>query len=757
MAKSRAKKPLPYQSPQLPVEQRVADLVGRMTIEEKVDQLHTALSAVNHLLDAEGNFDPEGVQKRDRQNLGFPPRKPRGPRDMAEFNNTIQRYAVEETRLGTPLLTVGEALHGHMATGGTMFPQAIGLASTWDPELVERVYAVTAAEMRARGVVHALTPVLGLGREPRWGRTEETYGEDPYLVSRMGVASVRGLQGRDPIIGPRHVIATPKHYAVHSQPEGGANSAPGNYSERTIREQFLVPFQAVVTEAGARCIMASYNEIDGIPAHANRWLLTQVLCEEWGFDGFVVSDGNGITQLDVLHHVAADRAEAARLAIEAGIDFELDDCFSTTLARQVEEGQVAEATLDRAVSRVLRLKFEMGLFEDPYVDPDHAERLVNCVEHQQLALETARKAMILLKNEGGLLPLDPAKITSIAVIGPNAADVHLGGYSAEPGRGVSILQGIQDRVGESVVVSYAEGCKITTGAQGWPAWYEDDVILADPEENRQRIAEAVRVAEKADVAVVAIGGNEGTCREGWRVEHLGDRDNLDLLGEQDELVAAIVATGTPVVVILINGRPLTINQVAETVPAILEGWYLGQETGTAVAEVLFGDVNPGGKLPITFPRSVGQLPAYYYRKPSGKRGYLFASREPLFPFGHGLSYTTFEYSNLAVTPAQIGLGAEASVSVTVSNTGPVAGDEVVQMYLRDQVSSLTRPVMELKGFQRITLEPGETRKVTFAITPDQLAFLDARMEQVVEPGLFDVMVGTSSAQWERVVLEVVHP
>ena len=742
-----------YRDPQLPAEQRVADILSRMTTEEKIAQLQTSFSAIIHLLDEEGNFDPKKAKKRKKEDLGVPPRKKRGPKEMAEFNNAIQKYALEETRLGIPLMTLGEALHGHMAAGGTIFPQAIGLASTWDVELVEQVYAVAAAEMRARGVVQALTPVLGLAREPRWGRTEETYGEDPYLVSRMGVASVRGLQGRGPTIGKQHVIATPKHYAVHSQPEAGTNSAPGNYSERTIRETFLVPFKAAITEAGAKSIMASYNEIDGIPAHANKWLLQDVLCQEWSFRGFVTSDGGGIGQLASLHHVAADRAEAAKMALEAGIDLELDTCFAETLARQVEEGKIAEATLDRAVARVLRVKFEMGLFEDPYTDPGHAELIVNCAEHQQLALKAAHKAIVLLKNERSLLPLKHAELKSIAVIGPNAADVHLGGYSAEPKHKVSILEGIRNKVGDDKV-AYVEGCKITTGVQGWEAWYVDEVPLSDPEEDTPRIAEAVRVAQAADVVIVVVGGNESTCREAWHENHLGDRDNLDLLGRQGELVQAIVETGTPTVVVLINGRPLTINTIAEHVPAILEGWYLGQETGTAVADVLFGDINPGGKLPITFPRSVGQLPAYYYQKPSGKRGYLLANQEPLFPFGHGLSYTTFAYDNLEVSPPQIGVGGQAEVSVDVTNTGKIAGDEVVQLYIRDQVSSVTRPIKELKGFERITLEPGEARTVTFTITPDKLSFLDVHMERVVEPGLFDIMVGSSSAQLDTVVLEV---
>lgn len=745
-----------YRNPRLPVEQRVVDLLGRMMIEEKVAQLQTAFVAIAPLLDEEGNFVPEKARERKKEDLGAPPRRRRGPREMAEFNNAIQKYFLENTRLGVPVMTVGEALHGHMADGGTSFPQAIALASTWDVGLVEEVYTIAAAEMRARGMCHALTPVLDLARDPRWGRTEETYGEDPYLVARMGVACVRGLQGRGPTIDKQHVIATTKHFAVHGQPEGGTNAAPGNYSERIIREQFLAPFEAAVTEGGARCVMASYNEVDGIPAHVNQWLLQKVLRQEWSFRGFVTSDGGGIGQLVTLHHLAADRAEAARIALEAGIDFELDSCFAETLALQVKEGKVAESTLDRAMARVLSVKFEMGLFEDPYVDPEHAERFVNCAEHRQLALKAAHKAIVLLKNQGGLLPLKREKLKSIAVIGPNAADVHLGGYSAEPKHKISILEGIRRKVGDSIEVSYAEGCRITTGVQGWESWYSDEVELSDPAEDTPRIAEAVRLAQAADVAIVVVGGNESTCREGWSETHLGDRDSLDLLGRQNELVQAIVETGTPTIVVLINGRPLTINYIAENVPAILEGWYLGQETGTTVADVLFGDVNPGGKLPLTFPRSVGQLPAYYYQKPSAKRGYLFTSAEPLFPFGHGLSYTTFAYSNLKISPQRIDVGGKAEVSVDVTNTGHVAGDEVVQLYIRDQVSSVTRPVKELKGFERITLEPGETRTVTFVIRPDRLSFLDAHMARIVEPGLFDIMVGTSSAQGDTVVLEVVE-
>jgi beta-glucosidase len=608
--------------------------------------------------------------------------------------------------------------------------------------------------MRVRGVHLALTPVLDLARDPRWGRTEETYGEDPYLTAVLGVAAVRGLQGRGPAVDRRHVLATAKHFAVHGQPEGGTNVAPGNYAERVIREQFLRPFQAAVQEAGVACVMASYNEINGIPSHINRWLLRDILRREWGFRGIVISDGWGVNDLVRLHHVAETYAEAARKALQAGIDLELGTCFAE-LVQEVREQRVAEATLDAAVARLLSAKFALGLFEDVYVDPDEAERLTNCAAHRQLALEAAHKAIVLLKNEGNLLPLDMASLRTIAVIGPNAADLHLGGYSADPGCGFSVLEGIRQKVGSRARVLYAEGCRITEGVQGWAAWSEDAVVPGDPAENAARIAEAVRVAQEADVALVVVGDNESTCREGWSPEHLGDRDSLDLLGQQDELIRAVVETGTPTIVLLINGRPIAINYAAAHVPAILEGWYLGQETGVAVADVLFGDVNPGGKLPITFPRSVGQLPAYYYHKPSARRGYLFTSIEPLFPFGHGLSYTAFRYENLRLASPRIGVGGVAHVRVDVTNTGNRTGDEVVQMYIRDQVSSLTRPVKELRGFQRITLQPGETRTVEFDLPPEALAFLDENMEWVVEPGLFDVMVGGSSAQVSTVQLQVV--
>lgn len=754
---------LPYQNPSLSVEDRVADLLGRMTLEEKIAQMSIFQMKTNVLPDESVELD-EATRKLLANGIGGlgRPGQHATPRATAIATNAIQKYLREETRLGIPAFFIDEALHGLMADGSTSFPQAIGLASTWDPDLVERVFAVAAREMRLRGENWALTPVLDLAREPRWGRTEETYGEDPFLGSRIGVAAARGLQGVSQADGPRpidgeHVLATAKHFAAHGHPEAGTNSAPANFAERELRENYLAAFEAAVREAGVGSVMASYNEINGIPVHINHWLLGDVLRGEWGFDGVLVSDGNGITQLESLHHVAASKAEAARKALAAGIDFELDTCYASTLLAQVQAGTVPEAQVDAAVGRVLTAKFLLGLFDQPYVDPDEAERLTNCAEHRQLALEAAHKSLVLLKNDG-LLPLDSDKLKSLAVIGPNAAGIHLGGYSADPGHAVSILEGVRQKAGDRLEVLYDRGCRITVDdfdGQGWRGWHEDPAVLPDPAEERQLIAEAVAVARKADVALLVIGENESVCREGWSEAHIGDRDSLDLPGLQDELVEAVVATGIPVVVLLINGRPLSINYVAEQVNAIFEGWYLGQEGGTAFAEALFGEVNPGGKLPITFPRSVGQVPAYYNHKPSARRGYLFADKEPLFPFGHGLSYTTFRYENLRVSPAQIEPDGKATVSVEVTNSGKRAGDEVVQLYVRDLVSeAVTRPVKELKGFRRITLQPGETQMVTFEIGSEQLSFLNEDMQWTVEPGEFELMVGTSSAEVQTVRLEV---
>ena len=677
----------------------------------------------------------------------------RNTAETVTYLNAVQKFLVEETRLGIPALVLGEGLHGFMSNEATSFPQAIGLASTWDPNLHERIFEVVAREMRGRGTQYVLSPVLDLARDPRWGRTEETYGEDPYLAARLGVAAVHGLQGKRFSADPEKVVATAKHYAAHGQPEGGTNCAPANFAERILREEFFVPFQAVVEEGGIGSVMASYNEINGVPSHINPWLLKDVLRDEWGFDGFVVSDGWGVDDLYRLHFVAADAADAARQAFLCGIDVELGYCFAN-LVGEVQAGRVPEEQIDRAVARVLTLKFQFGLFENPYADVDSAVQITNHTDHKALALEAAHKAIVLLKNEDDLLPLDVNQLGSLAVIGPNAAAIRLGGYSGDPGCAVTVLDGIQEKVGDKVEVLYAEGCGITQSDIGPAMWHEDLVESPDPANDETLIAEATETARNADIALLVLGDNEQTCREGWSETHLGDRDSLNLPGRQDELLRAVVETGTPTILLLIQGRPATINYAAENVPAILEGWYLGQAAGTAVGDVLFGDVNPGGKLPITFPRSVGQLPVYYYHKPSARRGYLFADKTPLFPFGHGLSYTRFEFSNLRLEPQQITPDEDTLVKVDVTNTGALTGDEVVQLYLRDQVSSLTRPVKELKGFERITLKPRETRTVAFTLTPEALSFLNAEMQRVVEPGLFDVMVGSSSEDVETVVLEV---
>jgi beta-glucosidase len=755
-----------YKNASLSSARRVKDLLGRMTLEEKAAQMLCIWQekAVT-LVDEKGEFDLAKAKKNLRgpyalaRGLGQVGRPSdagggRTARQMAELTNAIQKFFLENSRLGIPVMFHEECLHGHAAPEGTSFPQPIALGATFNPELVERLFTMTALEARSRGAHHALTPVVDVAREPRWGRVEETYGEDPYLVSRLGIAAVKGFQGDATFKDKTRVLATLKHFVGHGQPESGMNCAPANVSLRVLRETFLYTFREALREANAVTLMASYNEIDGVPSHANKWLLRDVLRKEWGFKGFIVSDYYAIWELGYRpdthgHFVAKDRQESCRQSVEAGVNIELPDpdCYKH-LVELVKKGALKESQLDELVAPMLFWKFEMGLFDDPYVDPNVAERIVGSEAHRALALEAARESITLVKNEGGVAPLDLSKIKTIAVIGPNAHRGLLGGYSGVPLHNVTVLEGIQAKAGKGVKVLYSEGCKITIGG----SWNQDAVTASDPDEDQRQIAEAVKVAKKADVIVLAIGGNEQTSREAWNLQHMGDRTSLDLIGRQDELVAAMAKLGKPVIAFLFNGRPLSINHLIAHVPVIYECWYLGQETGTAVADVLFGDHNPGGKLPISFPRSAGHLPVFYNYKPSGRRGYLFDDVSPLFAFGYGLSYTTFALANARLGKKRIKKDGSTTVSVDVTNTGKRAGTETVQLYIRDVVSSVTRPVKELKGFKKVRLEPGETTTVEFTIGPESLKFFDVDMKYVVEPGEFSVMVGTSSRDEDLVKL-----
>jgi len=740
-----------YKNAELPIDNRVASLLSEMTIEEKIAEMTTQ----GVLFDENGKFDFE--KNREFNKYGFSQAWPAAYEyeDYGNYLNTVQKFNIEHTRLGIPAIVGAEGLHSFMVKGTTVFPQAIALASTWDIELVENVSSAIALEMRSVGTHRALGPVLDLARDPRWGRVEETFGEDPYLLSRIGLAFTNGLQGRgEELLDQNHAISHLKHFVAHGQPEGALNTGPANFSERILRENHLYPFEVAVKKGKAMGVMVTYHEIDGVPMTANHQYVTSILKEEWDFDGYIGPDYGAIDHLVSRHHVAEDSLQAAKLAIDAGIHnigLRYSDNFLTVLELYKQE-LITIDQIDAAVAPKLRLKFLLGLFEDPYVDESLQKQVFNSEPHRKLALEAAHKSVILLKNEKNLLPLDADKIKNLAVIGPNAAGIHLGVYTQEPRIGISVLEGMENFAKGKFNVKYAEGCKITVGV---PSWISNDVVeLSDPEDDAKLIKEAVEVAKKSDVVLLVLGGNEETSREAWD-EHLGDRESLELLGMQNELVNEILKTGKPVVVLLLNGRPLTINYLAENVPAILEGWYLGQETGPAVADVLFGKVNPGGKLPITFPRSVGQIPCYYNKKPSQiVYDYAFADSSPLYPFGFGLSYTTFEYRNLKVARASIAHDQDTEVTVEVSNTGDVSGDEVVQMYIRDMVSSVTRPVRELKGFKRITLEPGETKTVTLSITPEKLQFYDIDMERVVEAGEFEIMVGTNSLDYQSVILNV---
>jgi beta-glucosidase len=756
-------KPL-YKDASAPLEQRVDDLLSRMTLDEKIAQITAVWTNKNEVFDAQLNFDPARARKvhpagigqfsrpSDLTGTGNPLKQPyRDAKATVELVNAIQRYQVKDTRLGIPTLFHEEGLHGYAARGATSFPQAIALASTWDPELLTRIFTVVAREIRARGVQLVLAPVVDVARDPRWGRIEETYGEDPYLVGEMGVAAVRGFQGDSMPLAKDRVFATLKHMTGHGQPEGGTNVAPASISERVLRTTFFPPFQAAIQRAGALHVMPSYNEIDGVPSHANRWLLTHILREEMGFKGSVVSDYWGIEQMETIHHIEPDALSAGVRALKAGVDFDLPNGEAyTKLPEALAAGRVTQAEIDAAVRRMLRIKFLAGLFENPYADAKYAQSITDNAEARALAEEAARRAAILLKNDG-TLPLRANSLKTLAVIGPNAAVVELGGYSNVPAHSVSILDGIRTKLGNRVRVVTAEGVRITDKGD----WYEDEVVLADPAANRRRIAEAVQVAQGADAIVLVVGGNGATSREGWdAATHLGDAASLDLVGEQNELARAMFALGKPVVVVLINGRPQSVVEIANRANALIEGWYLGQEGGTAMADILFGDANPGGKLPLTIPRSVGQVPITYNEKPSSRRGYLFESREPLFPFGFGLSYTTFDIGAPRLSASRIRTDGSVTVNVDVRNTGKMAGDEVVQLYIRDGVSSVTRPVKELKGFRRVTLAPGAATTVSFTLDRNAFALWDKDMHYTVEPGEFHIMAGPNSVDLKSVSLDV---
>ncbi len=757
-----------YKDASQSIEVRTQDLLSRMTLEEKVAQMVCVWQMKRKFLNDEGKLKPQALHKAHPNGVGCVARPQdvtgfgdvqntpaRDARQSVEFINSIQKEAIENTRLGIPVLFHEEGLHGFQAKDATSFPQAIGLASTWNEALIRNIYSIVAREIRARGVHHVLSPVIDVARDPRWGRIEETFGEDPYLVSRMGVSAIQGFQGGGETLAKDKVYTTLKHMTGHGQPESGINIAPANISERILREVFFPPFEAAVREANAASVMASYNEIDGVPSHASKFLLQDVLRGEWGFDGVVVSDYDAIEQLKDIHHIAPDYKQAAVLAHQAGVDMELPDPdVYPILVQLVKDGLYPMSAIDQSVTRILSLKFKAGLFENAYADADYADAITGNDEARTLAVRAAEQSMVLLKNENNTLPLQTETIKRLAVIGPNADNVVLGGYSDQPRQTVSILEGVRSYVKDNIEVVYAEGARITENP-GWKAWFRDEVEFADPKENQERIKQAVDVAKDSDAIVLAIGGNEATSREAYVAGHYGDRTSIQLVGEQQQLFDELHELGKPIIVVLISGRPLAVTTVAEQADALIQGWLLGQETGTAVANVLFGEANPSGKLPVSIPRSVGHLPSYYNYKPSAKRGYLGADASPLYPFGYGLSYTEFSMSKPKLSVSEITPFGQVVVSANVKNIGDKLGSEVIQLYVRDTVSSVTRPVKELKAFARVELKAGESKTIEFELDAQRdLAFYDINMQKTVEPGQFEILLGNSSDNLHSISLTV---
>ncbi|WP_437920983.1 glycoside hydrolase family 3 N-terminal domain-containing protein [Sphingobacterium sp. LRF_L2] len=751
---------LPYKNSQLPIEDRVKDLVGRMTVEEKVGQLSKLLGW--EMYEKDGKSIRVSKKLKDAvkdQHIGLLWATLRAdpwtqktlsnglnPKEAAKATNAIQRYMVDSTRLGIPLLLSEEAPHGHMAIGATVFPTAIGQASTWNPALIQEMATTIARETYAVGGKNGYGPVLDLARDPRWSRTEESYGEDPYLIGQMGQAMVSGFQGNG-AGDPDRIIATLKHFVAYAVPEGGHNGGSVSVGERALRQAFLPPFEQAV-KTGAGSVMSSYNSIDGIPCSSNSWLLNQVLRDEWGFKGFVVSDLLSISGLNGSHATAENAVDAAKQSIEAGLDVDLSGSgYGGNLLAAVKSGLVDQQTLDKAVARLLYQKFALGLFERPYVDERLVEKKVGTKEHIALARAVARESVVLLKNEQQLLPLSKG-LKKIAVIGPNADNIYnqLGDYTApQPEEKVkTVLEGVKAAVSKSTEVRYVKGCAIR------------DTSTND-------IDEAVAVAKVADVAIVVLGGSSardfktsyqatGAANVETGAKQVSDmesgegfdRATLDLLGKQLELLKRLKDTGTPIVLVTIMGRPLNLNWAAENIPAILNAWYPGQEGGLAIADVLFGDYNPAGRLPISIARSVGQLPVHYNHTKPKHHNYVEFDAKPLYPFGYGLSYTQFVYDNLRVDLAEGGEDFTCTIRFTVKNKGSFDGDEVAQLYVVDEVSSVVTPVKQLKKFRRQQIKQGESQEFTFVLAKEDLKLWGLDRNWKTEKGKFTFFVGSSS-------------
>jgi beta-glucosidase len=749
-----------YKDPRVPIPERVNDLLQRMTLEEKTGQLVTLLGW--EMYDKKGKQVSVSETFRKavaEQKLGSLWATLRAdpwtkktlatgldPYTAAKASNMLQKYVLENTRLQIPVFIAEECPHGHMAIGATVFPTAIGQGSTWNPELIGKMATVIAREARLQGAHIGYGPVLDLAREPRWSRVEETYGEDPYLNGRMGVAMVKGFQGDDLKSG-QHVISTLKHFTAYGAAEGGHNGGIVNTGTRELYQSYFPPFKAAVA-AGALSVMSAYNSVDGVPCTASSFLLSDVLRKQWNFDGFVVSDLGSIDGLMGNNHIAGNMAEAAALAIQAGVDSDLGGAaFNGPLREAIKKSPALQQQLDQAVSRILALKFRMGLFENPYVDPEKARKTVRDQAAVAMARQVAQESVILLKNDNQTLPLSK-KINSIAVVGPNADNIYnqLGDYTAPQERSniVTVLDGIKAKLPSGAKLRYVKGCSIRDTTDS-------------------NIAEAVQAAQESELTVVVLGGS--SARD-FRTEYIStgaanvsaqtsekvsdmesgegyDRETLDLMGKQLELLQAVVKTGKPVVLVFIGGRPLNLNWPAAHVPAILNAWYPGQQGGHAIADVLFGDYNPAGRLPISIPRSVGQLPVYYNYKSPVKHNYVEGTAQPLYPFGYGLSYSTFDYADLTATPAE-GEDLLVKISVQVTNKSKVDGDEVVQIYLQDQVASVVVPVKQLKAFKRVHLKAHETQTVSFELSKEDLAIYDAAMKHRVEAGKFTILVGAGS-------------